>query len=224
MSDIYNRHHAIGRHTLIQGGRCMLNFNVNPNQQAQINASSQSALHKSTTKQSNKTAEDKAPAASSESKKTQTAEKKNYTVDMDKVRAMKEEADLRMLELFKRTASQTTKKQVSGARQDASIMTLKLTDELSIEYSAEDVKQAQEDIAPGGYWSADETSNRLVEFAKALSGGDPEKAGMLKDAFEQGFREIEEMFGGTLPDISYETYDLTMDKFDQWANEANATE
>ncbi len=84
-------------------------------------------------------------------------------------------------------------------------MTLELTEELSIEYTAEDVEQAQKDLAPGGYWSADETSTRLVDFAKALSGGDPAKAAMLKDAFEQGFKEIEEMFGGTLPDISYET-------------------
>jgi hypothetical protein len=83
----------------------------------------------------------------------------------------------------------------------------------------EEIAQAQADIAPGGYWSAEETSNRLVDFAKALSGEDPEKIGVLQDAFKKAFKEIEEMFGGTLPDISYDTYDMTMKKFDEWANE-----
>lgn len=219
-TDIYDIYHAMEWHTLIQGGRCMINFNVNPNQQAQVHSSTQSALHKSPTSSSKKAEQDTSPAVSYDASKTPSPQKQTYTVDMEKVRAMKEETDQRMLELFRHTARETTKKQLAGARKDASVMTLKLTDSLSIDYTAEDAMQAQKDIAPGGYWSPEETSNRLVDFAKALSGGNPEKAAMLKDAFEKGFKEIEEMFGGTLPDISYETYDLTMDKFDQWASEA----
>ena len=33
--------------------------------------------------------------------------------------------------------------------------------------------QAQKDIAEDGYWGVEQTSERLVSFAKALSGGDP---------------------------------------------------
>jgi anti-sigma28 factor (negative regulator of flagellin synthesis) len=203
----------------IQGGMHMFNFNVNPNHQAQVNASTNSAINKTAHKQPKESEQEKIPTDSYEAQKVKQNDNKAYTVDLEKVRAMKEEADLRMIELFRTTAKQTTEKQISGPRSDSSIMTLKLTEELSIEYTAEDVEQAQKDLAPGGYWSADETSTRLVDFAKALSGGDPAKAAMLKDAFEQGFKEIEKMFGGTLPDISYETYNLTMEKFDQWANE-----
>ena len=197
----------------------MFNFNVNPNHQSQINASSNTAFNKTNTKQQKESEKETIATDSYETQTTKQTDKKIYTVDLEKVRAMKQEADLRMIELFKSTAQKTTSKQISGPRGDSSIMTLKLTEDLSLEYTAADVEQAQKDIAPGGYWSSDETSTRLVDFAKALSGGDPSKVEMLKDAFEKGFREIEEMFGGTLPDISYETYEKTMDKFDQWVNE-----
>ena len=36
--------------------------------------------------------------------------------------------------------------------------------------------QAQADIADDGYWGVDQTSDRILDFAKALSGNDPEKA------------------------------------------------
>lgn len=151
----------------------------------------------------------------------ESSEKKSitYTVDMDKVKAMKEETDRRMLELFKDTAKNTGLKQLGGIRGilDKLAQGEKVT--LEIEYTAEDVEKAKADVAEGGYWSPEETSNRLLDFAKALSGGDPTKANMLKDSFDKAFKEIEDMFGGKLPDISYDTYNLTMDKFQKWSEE-----
>ena len=35
--------------------------------------------------------------------------------------------------------------------------------------------QAQADIAEDGYWGVNQTSDRIVDFAKALSGGNPDK-------------------------------------------------
>lgn len=151
----------------------------------------------------------------------ETKDKKaiTYTVDMDKIKSMKEETDRRMLELFKDTAKNTGLKQLGGIRGilDKLAQGEKVT--LEIEYTAQDVEKAKADVAEGGYWSPEETSNRLLDFAKALSGGDPSKANMLKDSFDQAFKEIEEMFGGKLPDISYDTYNLTMDKFQKWSEE-----
>ena len=92
---------------------------------------------------------------------------------------------------------------------------------MEIEYTAEDVEKAKQDVAPGGYWSAEKTSDRLLEFAKSLSGGDPSKSALLKDAFIKGFEEVKEMFGGKLPELSEETYAMTIEKFDAWANEAS---
>lgn len=141
-----------------------------------------------------------------------------YTVDVEKLQQMREETDARMMELFKDTAKGTGLKQLGGIRGilDKLRNSEKVT--LEIEYTAEDVEQAKIDVAEGGYWSAKETSDRLVEFAKTISGGDSEKAEMLKDAFIKGFEEIKEMFGAELPELSENTYDLTIEKFENWAN------
>lgn len=139
-----------------------------------------------------------------------------YTVDMEKVQAMKDETEHRMLQLFSDTVKGTSLKQLGGVRGILEKLRAGEDVTLEIEYTEEDVDQAKIDVAEGGYWSAAETSDRLVDFAKALSGGDPEKAAMLKDAFVSAFKEVEEMFGGELPELSYNTYELTMSKFDAW--------
>ena len=144
-----------------------------------------------------------------------------YKVDLDKVKAMKEETEQRMLDLFRDTSRNTGLKQLGGIR--GILDKLRNGEEVSleIEYTAEDVEKAKQDVAPGGYWSAEKTSDRLLEFAKSLSGGDPSKSALLKDAFIKGFEEVKEMFGGKLPELSEETYAMTIEKFDAWANEAS---
>ena len=44
--------------------------------------------------------------------------------------------------------------------------------------------QAQEDISENGYWGVEQTSDRILDFAKALSGGDVSKADELLEAFK----------------------------------------
>ena len=67
--------------------------------------------------------------------------------------------------------------------------------------------QAQKDNAEDGYWGVEQTSDRILDFAKALSGNDPEKADLLLDAFKKGFQEATKSWGDKLPDISQRTYD-----------------
>ena len=78
--------------------------------------------------------------------------------------------------------------------------------------------QAQKDIADDGYWGVEQTSDRIVEFAKALSGGDSEKADEMIAAFKKGFDQATKAWGKSLPDISSRTYDAVMKKFDAWKN------
>lgn len=78
--------------------------------------------------------------------------------------------------------------------------------------------QAQADIAEDGYWGVEKTSDRILDFAKALSGNDPDKADMLLDAFKKGFKEATKSWGQALPDISQRTYDAVVEKFDAWKN------
>lgn len=72
-------------------------------------------------------------------------------------------------------------------------------------------------LAHDGEYGVEKTSDRIVDFAIALSGGDKAKAGLLKDAIIQGFKEAEKALGG-LPEISQKTYDRVIEKFDAWAN------
>ena len=80
--------------------------------------------------------------------------------------------------------------------------------------------QAQADIAEDGYWGVEQTSDRILDFAKALTGGDPDKIEEMRDAFEKGFKQATDTWGDELPDISKKTYEATMEKFDKWAEEA----
>ena len=82
-----------------------------------------------------------------------------------------------------------------------------------------DVKaQAQADIADDGYWGVEQTSDRILDFAKALSGGDSEKADAMLEAFKKGFEQATKSWGDKLPDISQKTYDAVVEKFNKWKN------
>ena len=84
--------------------------------------------------------------------------------------------------------------------------------------------QAQADIADDGYWGGDQPSDRSLDFAKALSGNDPEKADLLLDAYKKGFKEATKSWGQDLPDISQRTYDAVVEKFNKWKNGTEETE
>jgi hypothetical protein len=86
-------------------------------------------------------------------------------------------------------------------------------------------KISQEDarklIADDGYFGVDQTSDRIVDFAIATAGGDPSRLDAIKAGVEKGFKEALKAFGGSLPDISYQTYDAIMNKLDTWAQSGN---
>ena len=84
--------------------------------------------------------------------------------------------------------------------------------------------QAQADIAEDGYWGVEQTSDRILDFAKALAGGDSSKADELLEAFKKGFQQATGTWGKDLPDISNRTYNAVLDKFDQWKNEGKTSE
>jgi len=79
---------------------------------------------------------------------------------------------------------------------------------------------AQQDIAEDGFWGVKQTSERAIEFAKALSGGDPSKIAMLKNSIEEGYKAAEKAWGGELPEISRRTQEATLKGLDDWAKEA----
>lgn len=83
--------------------------------------------------------------------------------------------------------------------------------------------QAEKDIAEDGYWGVQQTSDRIIDFATALTGGDPSKIEEMREAFKKGYKQAEKTWGGQLPDISQRTYDAVMEKFDKMAEDAGLT-
>lgn len=83
--------------------------------------------------------------------------------------------------------------------------------------------QAQEDISEDGYWGVKQTSSRILDFANALTGGDPDKIEEMREAFQKGYKQAEKTWGGKLPDISQQTYDAVMKGFDDMAAAVNKT-
>ncbi|MCM1307281.1 MAG: hypothetical protein NC223_01640 [Butyrivibrio sp.] len=83
----------------------------------------------------------------------------------------------------------------------------------------EAIANAQADIAKDGYWGADQTSDRILSFATALSGGDKDKMEKMLAAFEKGFKQATKSWGSKLPDLCQDTYKAVHDKFDSWFEE-----
>lgn len=82
----------------------------------------------------------------------------------------------------------------------------------------ETIAQAKKDIASDGYWGAEQTSDRILSFAKALAGDDPDKAEELLNAFKKGYSQATKSWGQDLPSLCSDTYDLVEKKFDKWMN------
>lgn len=87
--------------------------------------------------------------------------------------------------------------------------------------SVEDSEKAAASIADGGEYSVDAVATRIMDMAKALSGGDKSKIALLRDSVIKGFEAAGFEFnsGAGLPDICNKTYDEIMNRFDEWEKE-----
>ncbi len=74
-------------------------------------------------------------------------------------------------------------------------------------------------IDEGGYFSIENTAQRLFDFAVMMAGNDPERLKVTRDAVLKGFKEAEEVFGGELPEISYKTIDMALGMIDDKIHE-----
>lgn len=81
-------------------------------------------------------------------------------------------------------------------------------------------EQAQELVAEDGYFGVEKTAQRIFDFAVSISGNDPSRIDAIMAGIEDGFAQAEQAWGGTLPDISYETKDAVMVMLDEWVNAA----
>lgn len=95
------------------------------------------------------------------------------------------------------------------------------TDSGTIDLNTLTQEDAQALIAEDGYFGVDQTSERIVNLAIGIAGGDVTRLDAIKEGVEKGFQEALNVFGGWLPDISHQTYDMVMKKLDEWAEKAS---
>ena len=86
----------------------------------------------------------------------------------------------------------------------------------SLQVDPETQAQAQADIAEDGYWGVEQTSDRILDFAKALAGSDPELAEGMLEAIKEGFKQAEEIWGEELPQLSKNTMEASIQKVEVW--------
>lgn len=92
-----------------------------------------------------------------------------------------------------------------------------------ISVDPETVTQAQKDIAEDGYWGVEQTSDRLVSMAQALSGGDASKADEMISAIKKGFEQATKAWGDDLPEICQKTIDAATKKLENWRDGISET-
>lgn len=81
---------------------------------------------------------------------------------------------------------------------------------------AKTAQEAKDAISEDGYWGVKQTSQRIFDFAVSLSGGDSDKMEEMLSAFKKGFEQATKSWGKDLPDISSQTYDAVLQKFEDY--------
>lgn len=138
------------------------------------------------------------PSAETEKTDTVTTKQKNEAI----ISRLKADAEARTQQL-QQLVQQMISKQGNAYGQANDMWKFLASGNFTVD--AQTKAQAQADIAEDGYWGVKQTSERIFDFAKALSGGDMDKMKEMQAAFEKGFKQATKTWGKELPQISQDT-------------------
>ena len=151
--------------------------------------------------------------ASNVSDKTSTSSVKSKAANPELIAKLKADSDNRLQQLQSLVTNMFKKQGITiGTADDM----WKVLASGNFTADADTIAKAKEDISEDGYWGVKQTSDRIFDFAQALAGDDEEKMKSMKKAVEKGFKEATKTWGKELPDISKNTYNAVMDKFDKY--------
>lgn len=154
----------------------------------------------------------------SETAKKATYDSKNPKVDQATIDKLKADAEARYASLASLVEKCLTKQ--GQTYQFATLSDLmKGVVSGQVKVDPEVVEQAKKDVAEDGYWGVEQTAERIVSFAKALTGGDASKLEEMRKAIDKGFGDAEKVWGDKLPEISSKTRDRINEMLDEWAAE-----
>lgn len=75
--------------------------------------------------------------------------------------------------------------------------------------------EAKELVSEDGFFGITQTSERISNFVLMGAGDDADKLKAGREGILRGFKEAENMWGGKLPDISYETINKAVEMIDK---------
>lgn len=165
-------------------------------------------------------ANDTAAVYEKSEKVTSGTYKSNPKVDQATIDKLKSDAEARYANLASLVEKLLTKQGETYKYANLGDL-MKAVQSGKISVDAETVAQAKKDVADDGYWGVEQTADRIVSFAKALTGGDTGKIEEMRKAIEKGFGEATKVWGSKLPDISHRTFDRVNELLDEWAKEAD---
>lgn len=171
-------------------------------------------------KNENKTAEESGVVYEPSNETATSTVKKTYTQNTDLVAKMKADQEERQKQL-QNIVEQLMTKQGQTFNSANGIWSILAGGNFEVDAATK--AQAQKDISEDGYWGVKQTSERILDFATALTGGDPDKIEEMREAFKKGYKQAEKTWGGELPEISKQTYDAVMAGFDKMAEDAGVT-
>ena len=134
-----------------------------------------------------------------------------YKPDMETINKMQADLENRMQSLVEKMLNQQSSEWKSSLTLADIFGKGGLVESGVLEVDDETRAEAQQNISENGYWGVEQTSDRLIKYAQALSGGDPDKLDTMIEAVKKGFDEAEKAWGGKMPDITSKTYDAVME-------------
>ncbi len=152
------------------------------------------------------------PSSDSADSTASTASTKKYKPDANMIARLKNDADNRKAQLMELVHKMMNGQTKAYGKANNTWENLRNG---NFDADPATISQAQADVAEDGYWGASQTSQRILDFASALTGGDPDKIEEMREAFQKGYKMAEETWGGSLPELSQQTYDAVMAGFDQ---------
>ncbi|MCX6074716.1 MAG: hydrogenase-4 component G [Campylobacterales bacterium] len=90
----------------------------------------------------------------------------------------------------------------------------------AIGYTGKPIKEMSPDeakalVGQDGFFGVDQTSARLSDFVLSGAGDNIDTLKAGREGIVKGFNDAEKMWGGKLPDISYQTLDKALAKIDE---------
>ena len=172
-------------------------------------------------KTTNDSLKDKVPvetAAAEYTKSDEASLEQTVKYDAVTIEKMKEEAELKTAQLRSLVEKMMLKQ---GEKFTTLSDAFDMIKEGTIEVDDVVAVEAQKEVSEDGYWGVNQTSDRLLSFAKALAGNDPRNADSMIEALQRGFDEATKAWGGELPDLCKQTFEATQQKLVEWRDSMN---